>query len=106
MQNLKEYIKESFPRFRGINDVKKFLNKFKDNERKWSGATDEIADMANWAMEFLDEFDNINIDPVDREVLKTPSDWNTNYKQYILDIIGKMSKEALKQYLAHLNNRF
>jgi hypothetical protein len=106
MKSLYKVLQESSVKFRNIDDIKKYLDKFKDDETRWSGATDEIADMAKWSREFLDEFDNITSEPIDRKLLKTPSDWNSNHKKHILTNIGKMSKGTFNQYLAHLNNYF
>lgn len=83
----------------------KFLSKFPDNATSWPQATEEIRDLARGARETLTEIDldmlydewETNPDapqPLDFRILKTPSEWNTQGKKYILDTYNKMSDQA------------
>ena len=106
MRNIKDYITESSVKFKRLEDVQKYLDQFKDNETSWRGATDEIRDMARYSREFLQEFDNIEIDPIDFRAIKTPSEWNTMGKKYILNNISQMTKSTQARFFKHLNDFF
>lgn len=62
MKTLKNYITEST--FKNIADLNSYLDKFKDDETSWRGATDEVMDLARYSREFLEEFDNIKVDAI------------------------------------------
>ena len=103
MKTLKEFIYESKHTFKSIDDIEKYLKQFKDDETSWRGATDEIMDIARWSREHLEEFDGIKQDAIAFNNLKTPSEWNTTGKNYILDTIKKMSNSAQKKFIKYLN---
>lgn len=104
MKTLKNYITEST--FKTIGDLNSYLDKFKDDETSWRGATDEVMDLARYSREFLEEFDNIKVDAIEFKKLKTPAEWNKTAKQYILANIEKMSETAQQQFLKHINGIF
>lgn len=106
MKNLKEYLVESTFKFKKIEDVQKYLDKFRDDETSWRGATDELRDIARYSREFLAEYDNIKIDALDFKSFKTPAEWNSTSKKYIMDNISKMSKLAQDKFLNHINDRY
>ena len=103
MKTLKEFIYESKYTFKSIADVEKYLSQFKDNETSWKGATDEIMDIARWSREHLEEFDGIKQDAIIFKNLKTPAEWNTTGKNYILSTFKKMSNNTQKEFLKYLN---
>lgn len=106
MKNIKDYITESLMRFKDLEDVQNYLDQFKDDETSWRGATDEIRDIARYSREFLQEFDNIKIDAIDFRAIKTPSEWNTMGKKYILNNITQMSKSTQNRFFKHLSEFF
>lgn len=106
MKNLTEYLFESTFKFKKIEDVQKYLDKFRDDETSWKGATDELRDIARYTREFLAELDNVEIDALDFKAFKTPAEWNTTSKKYIMDNISKMSKLTQTKFLSHINDRY
>lgn len=106
MKTLKEYLVESTFKFKKIEDVQKYLDKFRDDETSWRGATDELRDIARYSREFLAEYDNIEIDALDFKSFKTPAEWNSTSKKYIMGNISKMSKLAQGKFLNHINDRY
>lgn len=106
MKNLKEYLFESTFKFKKIEDVQKYLDKFRDDETSWRGATDELRDIARYSREFLAELDDVEVDVLDFKSFKTPAEWNATSKKYIMDNISKMSKLAQTKFLAHINDRY
>lgn len=106
MKNLTEYLFESTFKFKKIEDVQKYLDKFHDDETSWRGATDELMDIARYSREFLAELDNVEIDALDFKSFKTPAEWNTTSKKYIMDNISKMSKLTQTKFLVHINDRY
>ena len=103
MRTLKNFIYESKHTFKSIADIDKYLNLFKNDETSWKGATDEIMDIARWSREHLEEFDGVKQDAIAFKNLKTPSEWNTTGKNYILDTIKKMSDSTQKEFIKYLN---
>ena len=106
MKNLKEYLVESTFKFKKIEDVQKYLDKFSDDETSWRGATDELKDIARYSREFLAELDDVEVDALDFKSFKTPAEWNSTSKKYIMDNISKMSKLAQTKFLVHINDRY
>lgn len=106
MKDLSEFLFESTFKFKKIEDVQKYLDKFRDDETSWRGATDELRDIARYSREFLSELDNVEIDALDFKSFKTPAEWNTTSKKYIMDNISKMSKLTQTKFLAHINDRY
>ena len=104
MKALKNYINEGKHTFKTIEDVEKYLSKFKDDETSWKGATDEIMDIARWSREHLEEFDGIKQDAIVFKNLKTPAEWNKTGKNYILDNLRKMSNNTQNEFFKHLND--
>lgn len=106
MKTLKECLFESTFKFKKIEDVQKYLDKFRDDETSWRGATDELRDIARYTREFLADYDDIKIDALDFKSFKTPAEWNTTSKKYIMDNISKMSKLTQTKFLSHINDRY
>ena len=106
MKNITEYLLESTFKFKKIEDVQKYLDKFRDDETSWRGATDELRDIARYSREFLAEYDNIEIDALDFKSFKTPAEWNSTSKKYIMDNISKMSKLAQGKFLNYISDRY
>lgn len=90
-----------------------FLSEFPDDAQNWGQATDEIRDTARWAREFYTEIDldgspddwekNKEIpQPLNFRSFKTPSEWNTQAKKYIVDIWNKMSEQAREKLIDRL----
>lgn len=99
------------------NRMLKFLAKFPDDARSWAEATDEIRDMARTAREYHTELDkdmlfdewetNPNApQPLDFRKLKTPSEWNTEGKKYIIDTLDKMGKQAVDEFMNDFKHWF
>jgi hypothetical protein len=106
MKPINEFITESSIRFKTVEDVENYLAQFRDDTTSWKYATDEVRDMARYSREFLQEFDNVKIDAIDFRAIKTPSEWNTIGKRYILDNISKMSKTTQSKFFRHISEFF
>ena len=89
--------------------LEKFLAKFPNDAKSWAQATEEIRDMAREAREIYTETDfDMTFDewetnpkapqPLDFRAIKTPSEWNTKGKEYILNTLDKMSNEAKDRF--------
>lgn len=106
MISLTQYITESFFKFKSLDDVQKYLDKFKDDETSWRGATDELRDIARESREILLDLDGIEVEAINFKALKTPSEWNTVAKNYIINNIKQMSKSTQNTFFKNLNDRF
>ena len=89
--------------------IVKFLDKFPNNTQSWAETTDEVRDMAREAREFHTELDLDMLhdewetnpkapQPLDFRKLKSPSDWNTEGKAYILNMWDKMGDRAKDEF--------
>lgn len=83
-----------------------FLNKFRDDETCWKGATDELMGIARLTREYLEEYDNIKVEEINFKRFKTPSKWNTTWKRYISDNLKQMSVSTQDLLLKQLNKSF
>ena len=106
MKNLSEYLIESTYKFKKVEDVETFLAQFPDDATSWKQATDEVRDLARLAADFVSEYERTNINRLDFKTLKTPADWNSVGKAYIMAAISGMSNNTLKRFLEELNGRF
>lgn len=106
MKNITEYLLESTFKFKKIEDVQKYLDKFRDDETSWRGATDELRDIARYSREFLAELDDVEVDALDFKSFKTPAEWNSASKKYIMDNISKMSKLVQGKFLDYISDRY
>lgn len=80
----------------------KFLKQFPDDAKSWAKATDEIREIARSVKEYYNEFENKKIAPLDFRTLRTPSDWNSKGKKYILKVYDKMSDKTKKEFNDYL----
>ena len=67
-----------------FNRLENFLEQFPTNATSWSQATDEVYDLARTSREFLDEYDDIQVEAVDFTATRTPAEWNTKAREAIL----------------------
>lgn len=91
-------------------NIKNFLATFPNNATRWSEATDEIRDLARTAKELYNELeldlhsdDAGAIEPLDFRALKTPAEWNTKGKQYIMEVYSKMSEDTKKYFYSRFD---
>lgn len=82
-----------------------FLDKFKDDETSWKGATDELLDLSRDSREYLKEYQNIVVNAVNKKNLSTPSEWNKKLKESIRSNFSKMDSDTKKRFLEK-NNSF
>lgn len=86
--------------------IETFLNQFPNDAKSWNAATDEVRDLARGAKQFYNELDLDLLEeeveagqgqqPLDFRAFKTPAEWNTKGKAYIMEVWTKMS-EATKE---------
>lgn len=106
MKTISQYISENLNRIKSIKDLEKFISKFPDNATSWRYANDEIRDICKTLREYLKEYDNIDVEPLDYKSFKTPSEWNVNSKDFIRVNIKKLSKNTLERFLKDLDETF
>lgn len=104
--NLVDYLKRS--KLKTREDLVRFLDNF-NNATSWRDATQEIMDVSKVSREYLEEYDNIKVDPVDFRMIsriKKPSDWNIEGKASILNNFDKMSASTQKKFLKEIEEMF
>jgi len=92
--------------FKESQNLNQFLDKFPNNTKNWSEATDELRDICNTAREYIEEYDYKKIKPLNFKSFNTPSEWNTKSKKYINDIYKSMSDKCKKQFNQYLKDHF
>lgn len=70
--------------------IEKFLAKFPTNAPIWRYATDEIRDLARATRELLEDYEGVIIEPIDFRAIKTPAEWNTKGRNYIIANFNRM----------------
>ncbi|WP_317899440.1 hypothetical protein [Aurantibacillus circumpalustris] len=91
-----------------LKTLNAFLNKFPDDAKCWSKATDELPDLYYWMTQFYNEMNYENpavyLKPVGRYDCKTPSERNTKYKLAIREAFKKFNeshKKSLTEAYGH-----
>ena len=105
--NLVDYLKRS--KLKTREDLVRFLDNFGNDATSWRDATQEIMDISRTSREYLEEYDNIKVDPVDFRMIgrtKKPSDWNIEGKASILNNFDKMSSNTQKKFLKEIEEMF
>jgi hypothetical protein len=82
--------------------IENFLERFPKNATCWSDATDEIRDLSRTSREYLEELDEVTVEPVDFNACKTPSAWNTKGRASIIANFDKMRPATQERFY----NRF
>jgi hypothetical protein len=105
--NLVDYLKRS--KLKTREDLVRFLDNFDNNATSWRNATQEIMDISRTSREYLEEYDNIKVDPVDFRMIsrtKKPSNWNIEGKASVLNNFDKMSTNTQKEFLKEIEEMF
>lgn len=105
--NLVDYLKRS--KLKTREDLVRFLDNFDNNATSWRDATQEIMDISKVSREYLEEYDNIKVDPVDFRMIsrtKKPSDWNIEGKASVVNNFDKMSIITQKRFLKKIEEIF
>lgn len=105
--NLVDYLKRS--KLKTREDLVRFLDNFDNNATSWRDATQEIMDISRTSREYLEEYDNIKVDPVDFRMIsrtKKPSEWNIESKASVLNNFDKMSLNTQKKFLKEIEEMF
>ncbi len=76
--------------------------RFPKGAGNWSLATDEIQDLARTTREILEDCETIIVEPIDFTAIKTPAEWNTKGRDYILANFDRMDNASKKMFY----NRF
>lgn len=106
MKSLKDMINEEIQTIKTVEDLNKFLDEFPNDAKTWRDATGEIKDIAATAHEYLREYDDIELEPINFRLIKNPAEWNTKGKEYIANCIKQMSDWALKRFMKDIGSRF
>jgi hypothetical protein len=94
-------------------EIMNFLDGFPNDATLWSEATDEIRDLARFSREIYNEItlnsskndDNI-LEPLNFRSFKTPAQWNTEAKKFIISTYSKMNDESKKYFIEKFNKIF
>jgi len=92
--------------FKEGQNLNKYLDKFPNNAKNWSQATDELKDISRTAREYIEEYDNKVLQPLNFKSFKTPSEWNTESKKYIKNVYKSMGDNCKKQFNKYLKDHF
>lgn len=84
----------------------KFLKRFPKNATSWSQATDEVRDMARTARELLEECEGVIVEPVDFRAVKTPAEWNTKGREFILTNFDRMADRTKERFYVYFSELF
>ena len=79
-------------------EIERFLEQFPTDATSWAQATDEVRDLARLAREHLEEYNGVIVEAVDFRHAKTPSEWNTKGRAFILDCFDRMQEGTRKAY--------
>jgi sugar-specific transcriptional regulator TrmB len=83
--------------------IEKFLEKFPKDATSWANATDEIRDLSRESRMFLEDLDEVTVEPVDFKACKTPAEWNTRGRESILANFDRMTSSTQRSF--YLSNR-
>lgn len=86
--------------------IERFLERFPKNATSWAQATDEVRDMACTAREYLEEYEGAIIEPVDFRSIKTPAEWNTKGRDYILTNFDRMANATKERFYDYFREWF
>lgn len=87
-------------------NIERFLERFPKNATCWSQATDEVRDMARKARELLEEYEGAIVEPVDFRALKTPTEWNTEGREFILTNFDRMADTTKERFYDYFRDWF
>lgn len=110
MKHLKVYeqfIMESKEVKFDMGKLNKFLDKFPDDAKSWKDATDELPDMYNWIMEeYNDDIEDKekHLITIDKKLTSSPSNWNTKYKQAIINGVSKLNDWQKTKFAERFND--
>jgi hypothetical protein len=102
---LRQLIKEEI-KLLSERTLKAFFKEFPNNTKKWMEATDEIRDIARTAKELYNEYEGHDYPALNFRAIKTPSEWNTKGKKYILTLYKKMGAETKENFEKYLYDHF
>ncbi len=99
MKNIKSY-SELFEATNNNEDkLEKFLSTFPDDAKSWAQATQTLSDMYHWMTENYNEWtETETLKSVGMKTIKTPSEWNTKYKNAIREAIKIFDAEQKKKF--------
>lgn len=86
--------------------IEEFLERFPKNATCWSQATDEVRDMARTARELVEEYEGVIVEPVDFRAVKTPAEWNTKGREFILTNFDRMADRTQERFYAYFREWF
>lgn len=87
-------------------NIENFLSRFTKDATSWSKATDEIRDLARESREYLEDMEDVIVEPLNFREFKTPAEWNTKARNYILANFDRMKPETQKAYYERFREWF
>lgn len=87
-------------------EIERFLEQFPTDATSWAQATDEVRDMARTARELLEECEGVIVEPVDFRAVKTPAEWNTKGREFILTNFDRMADRTKERFYAYFREWF
>ena len=86
--------------------IEKFLEQFPKDATSWARATDEVRDLARTSREYLENYEGVIVKPVDFMHIKTPAEWNTKGRNYILANFDRMQESTRKAFYEQFRDWF
>lgn len=86
--------------------IEEFLEKFPNKAKTWAEATDEIMDISRASREYLEEYQDIIVEPLNFKQLKSPAKWNTEGKASIMGNFNRMTIETKKAFFRRYSEWF
>lgn len=102
--NLVNYLKRT--KLQTRKDLVEFLNNFDCKITSWNGPFQELMDISRTSREYLSEYDNITVEPVNFRSIKRPNVWNEIGKSSILSNFDKMSINTQRLFLKEISEMF
>ena len=104
--NLVDYLKRT--KLQSREDLIKFLDdNFDSSATSWKMTySGELMDISRMSREYVEEYDDIKVEPVNFRSIKQPNVWNIEGKLSVLNNFDKMSKNTQKLFLNRLSKMF
>ena len=83
-----------------------FLERFPKDATSWEYATDEVRDLARATREFIEDLDNVTVEPVDFREIDTPAEWNTRGRDFIMETFDKMTPRTQEKFYERVGYQF
>ena len=87
-------------------EIEQFLEQFPTDATSWAQATDEVRELARMAREHLEELEEVIVEPVDFRHAKTPAEWNSRGRAFILTCFDRMQGQTRRAFYERFKDWF